>query len=303
MAEPAITIQAAHVSRGSNDHPTRWVVHATCPGVGYSRASKPGTAHGTAKYFASPSSGGSAHYTVGVEGLPKLEHSVRESQIAWQAPPNPHSLGMELTAEASYTRAQWLSDEVKPVVLAGADLTAERCPELGIPLVRISVADLLAGRHGICGHVDVSTAWKQSTHWDPGPNFPWDVFMNRVAERDADAHHAKAGPVTAPVSNLPRWRQFPKAAWRPGPWSARGMAGCFLDGKHHGSVAVIQKALNAQGCGPLKVDGYAGPNTRAAWKHWEWLVYGGHALPANDVPNQSTFELLGQASQLFIGGK
>lgn len=39
------------------------------------------------------------------------------------------------------------------------------------------MADLKAGRRGICGHVDVTDAWHQSDHDDPGPWFPWDKFM------------------------------------------------------------------------------------------------------------------------------
>jgi len=39
------------------------------------------------------------------------------------------------------------------------------------------VADLKAGRRGVCGHTDVTDAWHQSDHDDPGPWFPWDKFM------------------------------------------------------------------------------------------------------------------------------
>jgi len=39
------------------------------------------------------------------------------------------------------------------------------------------VADLKAGKRGVCGHVDVTDAWHQSDHDDPGPWFPWDKFM------------------------------------------------------------------------------------------------------------------------------
>lgn len=182
MAEPPITIRAAHDSGPGNGPITRVVIHATCPDVGYSKASAPGTAHGTALYFATQAAGGSAHYVCGVDGE---EHCVPEDVIAWHAPPNPHSLGIEITAEGgnyarNYTREQWLSPEVWPAVQRAAARVRDLCDRHGIPLVKLTPTDLLAGKRGICGHVDVSQAWHQSTHTDPGPNFPWAEFMAEV---------------------------------------------------------------------------------------------------------------------------
>lgn len=185
MTEPPITIRARYSSftAGDNANPTRVVIHATCPNVGYSAASAPGAAHGTALYFASPAAGGSAHYVCGVDGE---EHCVPDDTIAYHAPPNAHSLGIEITAEGgqyprNYTREQWTSPQVWPAVQRAAARCRDLCQRYGIPMVKLSPADLLAGKHGICGHVDVSQAWHQSTHSDPGPNFPWDLFMAEVS--------------------------------------------------------------------------------------------------------------------------
>ena len=39
--------------------------------------------------------------------------------------------------------------------------------------------DLVAGRRGITGHVEVSRAYR-SDHWDPGPGFPIERFLDDV---------------------------------------------------------------------------------------------------------------------------
>lgn len=182
MAEPAITLRAAHDSGPLAMPITRIVVHATCPNVGYPAASAPGAAQGTAKYFQQAAAGGSAHY---VEDPTTEAHCVPDNVEAWHAPPNPHSLGVEICAEGgnypkSYTRAQWLSPQVWPGVLRAAGRVRELCDRFGVPKVKIGPAQLVAGARGICGHVDVSNAWHQTNHSDPGPAFPWPEFMAAV---------------------------------------------------------------------------------------------------------------------------
>jgi hypothetical protein len=182
MAEPPITLRAAHDSGPLTMPVTRIVIHATCPNVGYPAASAPGAAQGTARYFAQAGSGGSAHY---VEDPTSEAHCVPDNVTAWHAPPNPNSIGIEICAEggdypASYTRAQWLSPQVWPGVLRAAGRARELCDRFGVPKTKIGPGELLAGAHGICGHVDVSQAWHQSSHSDPGPAFPWPEFMAAV---------------------------------------------------------------------------------------------------------------------------
>jgi hypothetical protein len=44
----------------------------------------------------------------------------------------------------------------------------------------LSADDLLAGRRGLSGHAQVSAAFRKSDHWDPGPGFPVESFLDRV---------------------------------------------------------------------------------------------------------------------------
>ncbi|MFI7113941.1 N-acetylmuramoyl-L-alanine amidase [Nonomuraea sp. NPDC050227] len=176
--EPPITRRAAHNSGTGNKPPRRVVIHATCPGVGYPAASKKGAASGTAKYFQMQSSGGSAHYIY--DSSRHEEHCVPENTIAWHAPPNPHTIGIEICGEASYTREQWLSSEVWPAVEEAAARTRELCLRYDLPMRKLTVAQVRAGAAGVCGHVDVSLAFRQTDHSDPGRHFPWDEFMHLV---------------------------------------------------------------------------------------------------------------------------
>lgn len=183
MAEPAITLRAAHDSGPGNLPFTRVVVHATCPGIGYPKASAPGQASATAKYFQEPATPGSTQYVCDPE---TEEHCVPDDVIAWGAPPNPHSVHVEICGEASYTREQWLSPQVWPAVARAAARVAELCDRGGLPKVKRSATELLAGAHGVCGHVDVSQAWRQTDHTDPGPGFPWPEFMTAVLGGEED---------------------------------------------------------------------------------------------------------------------
>lgn len=184
-------IPAAHHSSGSNVPPTRIVVHATCPDIGFPSASRKGRAVSTARYFQSSGASGSAHY---VCDIGETVQCLSENTIGWHAPPNGHSIGVEICADGgskasfrdgshAYTRSQWLSPQVWPAVERAAILTAQLCNKYGIPKTRITAGDLRNGRKGVCGHVDVSNAFHQSDHDDPGPYFPWNEFMQVVNGR------------------------------------------------------------------------------------------------------------------------
>lgn len=189
--EPTITIRAVYSSftSGDNAHPTRIVIHGTNSGQGFPTASRAGTALDTANYFAGKGGkqpGGSAHYIVDVA---TEVHCVPDNTVAFHAPPNERSIGIEICADGgdpkvaptNYTLEQWTSPQCWPAVLRAAQRTAELCTRFNIPVVKLSPADLVAGRRGICGHVDISQAFRESTHSDPGPSFPWASFLAAVA--------------------------------------------------------------------------------------------------------------------------
>lgn len=181
-------IQARHHGGNSNTPVTRLVIHATCPDVGYPSASKAGRAVSTAHYFAEATRPASAHY---VCDIATTVQCLSEEVIGYHAPPNSHSIGIEIcadggshasfeTASHAYSREQWLSPQVWPAVERAAILARDICQRHRIPVRKLSTAQVKAGMSGICGHDNVSDAFHQSDHDDPGPYFPWDEFIAAV---------------------------------------------------------------------------------------------------------------------------
>ncbi len=109
---------------------------------------------------------------------------VRESDVAWHAPgANHNGLGIELAGYANQTEAQWGDAFSQAMLRRAAWLIARACREHKIPVVLLSADDLKAKKRGLCGHDTVSKAFKLSTHYDPGPWFPWVDLLAEVAER------------------------------------------------------------------------------------------------------------------------
>lgn len=62
-----------------------------------------------------------------------------------------------------------------------APIVRRVCDRYGIPIRKVSPTDLRQGVRGICGHADVTLAWGEGTHTDPGAGFPWTTFIGYVA--------------------------------------------------------------------------------------------------------------------------
>jgi hypothetical protein len=174
---------AAHTSAGSNKPVKRIVIHSTVsPCV-------PGGARSIANYFRSQNSGGSAHYCVDPKEVVQV---VGDSVIAWHAPPNAQSIGIEMCdmpTTASATR--WNDANHKAMLALVARLTAELCLAYDVPPYFVGSVRLRLGRRGVTTHNMVSLAFGQSTHWDPGA-WPRMKFMRLVRkERKAIIAAAK----------------------------------------------------------------------------------------------------------------
>ena len=107
-----------------------------------------------------------------------IVQSVRDSDVAWHAPgANNNGIGIEHAGYAKQSRADWLDDYSRAELALSAHLVSKLCATYGIPLQWLDAKALkVRGTRGITGHSDVSQAFG-GTHWDPGPNFPIDVYM------------------------------------------------------------------------------------------------------------------------------
>lgn len=134
------------------------------------------TAEAAAIWFRDPSSKGSANMVVD-------EYSqymtLPDKVTPWAAPPLNHSgWHIELAGFAAWSNREW-KKHIRTVQNA-AYRTAIRCSWYNIEPVWRSPADLEKGHNGITSHNNVSLAFHQSDHTDPGPNFPYTYFMDCV---------------------------------------------------------------------------------------------------------------------------
>jgi N-acetyl-anhydromuramyl-L-alanine amidase AmpD len=186
-------MQAAHHS-GTQAAVSRIVVHATVsPCVR-------GGAVSVARYFQSAGAGGSAHYVVDPG---EIVACLKETVVAWHAPPNTGSIGIELCDPQKGAAERWQDDDHQDMLRLAAGLVRRVAARWDVPLRRLTVAELRAGRRGICGHIDVSNAFRQTDHSDPGPGFPWAQFMAMVTDDAGPAPETATTWTEELVKDLP----------------------------------------------------------------------------------------------------
>jgi hypothetical protein len=108
---------------------------------------------------------------------------------------NAISDNLEMCGFARWTRAEWLQH------MTLLDLTAQwlaaRSKARGIPLVKLTPAEVKAGRSGVIGHVDWTVGMSDGTHTDPGTSFPWDLVLTlAVRYRDGSTTPEVDLPIT-----------------------------------------------------------------------------------------------------------
>lgn len=132
---------------------------------------------------------GSSHAAADTDGvlLTPADGFVPYERASWTLRSgNPWSENIELCGFAKWKRDDWLA---RPKLLdACARWLGARSAARGIPLVKLTPKEYAAGRSGVIGHVDHTVGYSDGTHWDPGPDFPWDVVLDKAA--------AYAGPTT-----------------------------------------------------------------------------------------------------------
>ena len=127
-----------------------------------------------------------------------------------------------------------------------AALVREVAKRWDVPLRQLTVAEVRAGKRGICGHADVSKAFRQSDHTDPGDAFPWAHFIALVnGEDDIEIVF---------VDGVPRW-----------PGRTLVIASPMMRGE---DVKVWQAKLEQRGW-TVDVDGVFGPQSRSVCRGYQ----------------------------------
>lgn len=142
-----------------------------------------------AQYQQSPSAGGSYTGAGDRDGL--TCRIAEDGSVTWSTGNAGNSLGINFCfagTTAHYTRAQWLDRMTQ--LRVGARVVASWAAKYDIPVRKLQPGDMKARRKGIGGHDDARELGS-TTHWDPGPGFPWDVFLDLVQKEGKTMDDAK----------------------------------------------------------------------------------------------------------------
>lgn len=137
------------------------------------------SAEGVANYFAKSTTKASTQLAVDRDSCVRM---LPDLVVPWGARGANHDgLHVEICGYAKWTKSEWLE---RPGMLRRASAKCAMWAwRYGIPVRMLTVAQVRAGRmKGFTTHVDVNMAFKRGTHWDPGPNFPREWFMERTKE-------------------------------------------------------------------------------------------------------------------------
>jgi N-acetyl-anhydromuramyl-L-alanine amidase AmpD len=261
------------------------------------------TAESVAQYFARQRkgpNGSSAHYCVDNNSVVQC---VKDSDIAWHAPyVNHDSIGIEHAGYAHQNRHQWVDQFSKMMLARSAKLAARKSIEYGIPVKRLTVKQLKAGKAGFIGHVDASAAYTPGGHGDPGRSFPWDIYLdmvraevsalkgNKWTKKRIAAAATAAGvslsvfagvsqtnnppapvPVVQPTRTAapkpkpaPTKKPAPAPKPKPKPKATYTLHRVLAQGSQGADVRRLQKVLG------VHVDGKFGPRTRTAVLRYQW---------------------------------
>lgn len=162
-------LRAAHDSGARGDNPVLWIVLHSTEGS---------TAAGAAAWFHNPDSLGSTQ--VVVDAVDKWR-CVPDDVIAWAASgANTNGIHLEFAGFAAWKRFQWLRPSYRKALKNGADVVASWVVKYGIPMKWVKPAGLHNRTKGVVFHYEVSTAFHETTHTDPGRGFPKRTFKRMV---------------------------------------------------------------------------------------------------------------------------
>lgn len=164
------------------------VVHTT------EGSARDGSAENGAAYDARRTDGTSTHY---FHDSDSTVQCVETRDIAHTARGEGNRRGIHHELCTKISKADWSDAYHSAMLKRAAKQAARDCKKWGIPVIKLTPAAVKAGQRGICGHADISEAFKQSTHTDPGKNFPWDRFIGMIKAELAPPPAPPKGPAMA----------------------------------------------------------------------------------------------------------
>jgi N-acetyl-anhydromuramyl-L-alanine amidase AmpD len=123
----------------------------------------------------------SAHICVDSDSIIQCVH---DNDIAYAAPDANHDgIHIELAGYGRQSREEWLDPYGIALLALGSDAAAQYLLKYTLPLKKLTVSEIQAGKKGVCGHADITIAYPKHAHGhtDPGEHFPWDYFMSSMS--------------------------------------------------------------------------------------------------------------------------
>jgi N-acetylmuramoyl-L-alanine amidase len=160
------------------------------------------SAEDVGRYFQHPDPGTkpSAHM---ISDNDSYVRCVRDNDVANAAPGANHDgLQWEMAGYGRQSRDEWLDEYGRELLALTCEGVAQWCVKYDIPARQLSDAELADHRtKGIVGHYQASRVFHLSDHTDPGPGFPWDVFLLGVGT-------SMSKIVVAPAEGDRRWSNY-----------------------------------------------------------------------------------------------
>ena len=138
----------------------------------------PGTPAANVARYQLSSESGSYHELNDTTGLTLIENTI--DWLVWAAGPtsNARHFHRSFVVRGTESREEWLKFDL--MLRVGAARDAQVALDRNIPVRKIDYKQLRNGERGFFGHHDTALAWGQTDHVDPGPGFPWDVYLGYV---------------------------------------------------------------------------------------------------------------------------
>lgn len=171
MSEEILFVPARWFTKGRIKPIQLLIVHSM------EAAEKGTTAENIARYFQTTTTKASAHFCIDADSIVqcvKLEDTAYHCKNA-----NANGIGLEHAGFAKQSREEWLDEYSRQTLERSAKLVAELCGRFDIPIQKAEFkgATPVVLKAGICGHADVP---QHGSHWDPGPHFVWDWYLEQV---------------------------------------------------------------------------------------------------------------------------
>jgi hypothetical protein len=148
----------------------------------------PNSAEDGASYDQRRTDGTSTHFFHDSDSTVQCVRTEDQAHAA-RAQGNKRGIQHELCGRAGQGGAGWADPVSQGTLRQAARQCARDAKKWGIPVRKLSIAQVADGVKGFCGHVEITYAFPMDngTHTDPGPAFPWTQFLDMVrAEMEDD---------------------------------------------------------------------------------------------------------------------